>query len=216
MTALLWILAVALIVVGIAGTILPALPGTILVFAGILLGAWIDGFARIPVWLVVVFGALTALAWAVDYFAAIAGAKRVGASRLALVGAAIGTLAGIFTGLWGLLFMPLVGAAIGEFIAQRDWSRAGKVGIATWIGLLLGTAVKVAIVFAMVGAFVIRARALTRTRSAATSRAPCRAPSSPPADAASAATARARRAATAATRRAAASPGGSAGTRGSR
>ena len=154
MTALLWILAVALIVVGIAGTILPALPGTILVFAGILLGAWIEGFARIPVWLVVVFGALTALAWAVDYFAAVAGAKRVGASRLALVGAAIGTLAGIFTGLWGLLFMPLVGAAIGEFIAQRDWSRAGKVGIATWIGLLLGTAVKVAIVFAMVGAFV--------------------------------------------------------------
>jgi uncharacterized protein len=155
MTALLWILAVALIVVGIAGTILPALPGTILVFAGILLGAWIDGFARIPVWLVVVFGALTALAWTVDYFAAVAGAKKVGASRLALIGAAIGTLAGIFTGLWGLLFMPLVGAAVGEFIAQRDWNRAGKVGLATWIGLLLGTAVKVAIVFAMVGAFVV-------------------------------------------------------------
>lgn len=155
MTALLWIIAVALIVVGIAGTILPALPGTILVFAGILLGAWIDGFARIPVWLVVVFGALTALSWAVDYFAAIAGAKRVGASRLALVGAAIGTLVGIFTGLWGLLFMPLVGAAIGEFVAQRDWNRAGKVGLATWFGLLLGTAAKVAIVFAMVGAFVV-------------------------------------------------------------
>jgi len=155
MTILVWILAVALIVVGIAGTVLPALPGTILVFAGILLAAWIDDFLRIPVWLVVVFGVLTALAWAVDYFAAIAGAKRVGASRLALIGAAIGTVAGIFTGLWGLLFMPLVGAAIGEFIAQRDWNRAVKVGIATWIGLLLGTAVKVAIVFAMVGAFVV-------------------------------------------------------------
>ena len=155
MTVLLWLVVVALIVAGIAGTILPALPGTILVFAGILLGAWIDGFTRIPVWLLVAFGVLTALAWAVDYFAAIAGAKRVGASRLALIGAAIGTLAGIFTGLWGLLFMPLVGAAIGELIAQRDLRRAGKVGIATWIGLLLGTAVKVAIVFAMVGAFVV-------------------------------------------------------------
>ena len=155
MTVLLWLVVVALIVAGIAGTILPALPGTILVFAGILLGAWIDGFTRIPVWLLVVFGVLTALAWAVDYFAAIAGAKRVGASRLALIGAAIGTLAGIFTGLWGLLFMPLAGAAIGEFIAQRDMRRAGKVGIATWIGLLLGTAVKVAIVFAMVGAFIV-------------------------------------------------------------
>jgi uncharacterized protein len=154
MSVLLWILAVALIVVGVAGTVLPALPGVILVFAGIVLAAWIDGFARIPVWLVVVFGLLTALAWAVDYFAAAAGAKKAGASRLALVGALIGTLAGIVTGLWGLVFMPLVGAALGEYIAQRDLRRAGKVGLATWIGLLAGTAAKVAIVFAMVGVFV--------------------------------------------------------------
>jgi len=155
MTLLLWCLAVALIALGVAGTILPALPGAIFVFAGIALAAWIDGFARIPVWLLVVFGLLTALAWAVDYFAAVAGAKKAGASPLALVGAAIGTLAGIFTGLWGLLFMPLAGAAIGEYVARRDLSRAGRVGVATWLGLLLGTAIKVAIVFAMVGAFVV-------------------------------------------------------------
>jgi len=155
MSVLLWILAVALILVGIAGTVLPVLPGAILVFAGILLAAWIDGFTRIPVWLVVILGAFTAIAWAVDYLAAVAGAKKAGASKLALIGAAIGTLAGIFTGLWGLLFMPLAGAAIGEFIAQRDLPRAGKVGVATWIGLLIGTAVKVAIVFAMVGVFVV-------------------------------------------------------------
>ncbi len=155
MTLLLWCLAVALIALGVAGTILPALPGAIFVFAGIALAAWIDGFARIPVWLLVVFGLLTALAWAVDYFAALAGAKKAGASPLALVGAAIGTLAGIFTGLWGLLFMPLAGAAIGEYVARRDLSRAGRVGVATWLGLLIGTAIKVAIVFAMVGAFVV-------------------------------------------------------------
>ena len=155
MTLLLWCLAVALIALGVAGTILPALPGAIFVFAGIALAAWIDGFARIPVWLLVVFGLLTALAWAVDYFAAVAGAKKAGASPLALVGAAIGTLAGIFTGLWGLLFMPLAGAAIGEYVARRDLSRAGRVGVATWLGLLIGTAIKVAIVFAMVGAFVV-------------------------------------------------------------
>lgn len=155
MTALLWAVAIVLIAVGVVGTVLPGLPGTILVFAGMVLAAWIDDFARIPVWLIVVFGVMTALAWSVDYFAATAGAKKAGASGLALVGAAIGTLLGIFTGLWGLLFMPLVGAAIGEFIAQRDLARAGKVGIATWLGLLLGTAVKVAIVFAMVGAFLV-------------------------------------------------------------
>ncbi len=155
MTVVLWIAAIALIVVGVAGTVLPALPGPILVFGGIALAAWIDDFARIPAWLLVVLGVLTAIAWAVDYIAAAAGAKRAGASRHAIIGAAIGTLAGIFSGLWGLLFMPLVGAAIGEYLAQRDVRRAGTVGIATWIGLLLGTAAKVAIVFAMVGIFVV-------------------------------------------------------------
>ena len=155
MTVVLWIVAVLLIAVGVAGTILPAIPGVTLVFLGMLLGAWIDDFARIPVWLVVVFGVLTAVAWAVDYFAAAAGAKKAGASKLAVIGAMIGTVAGIFTGLVGLLFMPLVGAAIGEFIAQRDLRRAGTVGVATWLGLLVGTAVKVAIVFAMIGAFVV-------------------------------------------------------------
>ena len=155
MTALLWVLAVALIVIGIAGTILPALPGAILVFGGIVLAAWIDDFTRIPVWLLAILAVLTALAWIVDYVAAAAGAKKAGASRHAIAGAMIGTVLGIFTGLWGLLFMPLLGAAIGEFIAQRDLRRAGKVGIATWLGLLLGTAAKVAIVFAMVGVFIV-------------------------------------------------------------
>jgi uncharacterized protein YqgC (DUF456 family) len=143
-----------LIVIGAAGTVLPVLPGATLVFAGIALAAWIDDFARIPVWVLLVLAVLTALAWIVDFAAAALGAKRAGASTLALFGAFVGTLAGIFSGLWGLLFMPLAGAAIGEYIAQRDLRRAGKVGIATWIGLLLGTAAKVAIVFAMIGIFV--------------------------------------------------------------
>jgi hypothetical protein len=90
----------------------------------------------------------------VDFVAAALGAQRAGASRLALLGAAFGTFAGVFTGLWGLLFMPLVGAAAGEYLAQRDLRRAGRVGVATWIGVLLGTAAKVAIVFAMIGVFV--------------------------------------------------------------
>ena len=154
MTAILWAVAVALILIGAAGTVLPALPGATLVFGGIVLAAWIDGFARIPVWLIVVLGVLTAMAWIVDYVAAALGAKRAGASKLAVFGAVAGTLAGIFTGLWGLLFMPLAGAAIGEYVAQRDLRRAGKVGVATWMGLLLGTAAKVAIVFAMIGIFV--------------------------------------------------------------
>ena len=155
MTILLWLAVAALILVGLAGTILPALPGAVFVFAGIALGAWIDDFTRVPLWLVVVCAVLTVLAWMVDYVAAAAGAKRAGASRLALVGAMIGTVAGVFTGFVGLLFLPLVGAALGEYVAQRDALVAGKVGVATWLGLLIGTAVKVAIAFAMVGAFLV-------------------------------------------------------------
>jgi len=155
MTVVLWVAAIALIAIGVAGTILPAIPGVTLVFLGMLLAAWIDDFARIPLWLVVIFAILTAVAWAIDYLAAAAGAKRAGASKLAVLGAMIGTVAGIFMGFVGLLFMPLVGAAVGEYIAQRDLRRASNVGVATWLGLLVGTAVKVAIVFAMIGAFVV-------------------------------------------------------------
>jgi len=153
-TIVLWIVAIVLIAVGVAGTVVPAVPGVTLAFAGMVLGAWIDDFARVPVWVLVVLGLLTALTWIVDFAAAALGAKRVGASGRAIAGAAVGTLAGVFTGLWGLVFMPLVGAAIGEYSAQRDLRRAGKVGVATWLGLLLGTAVKIAIVFTMVGIFV--------------------------------------------------------------
>jgi len=153
-TALLWGAAIALILVGVAGTVLPALPGAVLVFGGIVLAAWIDDFARVPMWVLLLLAMLTVIAWAVDYAAAALGAQRAGASRLAMAGAIVGTVAGIFSGLWGLLFMPLVGAAIGEYVAQRDLRRAGRVSIATWIGLLLGTAAKVAIVFAMIGIFV--------------------------------------------------------------
>jgi uncharacterized protein len=155
MTAALWVAAVLLILVGIAGTVLPALPGVPLIFGGVLLAAWIDDFQRIGVATVVVLAVLTVLGIIIDYVAAALSAKRVGASRQGIIGAAIGTLAGIFTGLWGLLFMPLAGAALGEFIAHKDMFRAGRVGAATWVGLLVGTAIKLAIAFTMVGVFVV-------------------------------------------------------------
>ena len=154
MQPLLWVLAIAMIVLGVIGTVLPALPGAVLVFAGIALAAWIDDFTRIGMPTLAVLGLMTVVAWATDFAAAALGAKRVGASWMAIAGATLGTVAGVFTGFVGLLFLPLAGAAIGEFLAQRDLARAGKVGIATWLGLLIGTAVKVALVFAMLGVFV--------------------------------------------------------------
>ena len=154
MTTTLWIIAVLLIVLGFAGTVLPALPGVPLIFGGVLLAAWIGDFQRISVFTVVVLAILAVLGIVIDYIAAAISAKRAGASRQGIIGAAIGTVAGVFTGLWGLVFMPLMGAAIGEFIAHKDALRAGKVGAATWFGLLVGTAIKLAIAFTMVGVFI--------------------------------------------------------------
>jgi uncharacterized protein YqgC (DUF456 family) len=149
-----WVLSVALIAAGLAGTVLPALPGTALVLAGIALGAWIDDFTRVGPWALGAVAAMAVLAWVLDYVAALLGARRAGASRQALVGAALGTVVGLFMGLVGVLFMPLVGAAAGEYLAQRDQHKALKVGVATWLGLLAGLLAKVVLAFMMIGVFI--------------------------------------------------------------
>lgn len=152
---LLWVLAVALILLGLAGTVLPALPGTAFVLAGIVLAAWIDDFTRIGVVTISIVAVLAVIAWVLDYVAGLLGAKKAGASRQAIVGAALGTVAGLFMGLVGVLFMPLVGAAIGEYLARRDERQAVQVGVATWLGIMAGMLAKVIIAFMMVGLFVV-------------------------------------------------------------
>jgi uncharacterized protein YqgC (DUF456 family) len=150
---LLWILSCALIALGLAGIVLPALPGTILVLGGIVLGAWIDDFTRVGWVAITAVAVLAVLAWLMDYVAALLGAKRAGASRQAIIGAAIGTVAGVFMGLVGVLFMPLVGAAIGEFLARRNHGMALRVGIATWLGLIAGMLAKFVLAFMMIGIY---------------------------------------------------------------
>src|SRR3954470_16316786 len=108
MDAALWVLAVAMIVIGLAGTVLPVLPGVALIFGGIVVAAWIDDFTRISPWTVVALGVLASIALAVDYLGAVHGAKRVGASRLAIIAAAIGVVAGIFGGLIGVVLFPFL------------------------------------------------------------------------------------------------------------
>ncbi|MBL8477770.1 MAG: DUF456 domain-containing protein [Sterolibacteriaceae bacterium] len=151
---LLWILCAALILAGLAGTVLPVLPGTLLVWGGIVLGAWIDDFTRVGVTTLAVATVLAVLAWGLDYVVGLMGAKKAGASKLALLGAAAGTVVGLFMGLVGVLFMPLVGAAAGEYLAQKDQARAVKVGVATWVGIMVGLIAKVVLSFIMVGIFL--------------------------------------------------------------
>ena len=117
-----WFGAIVLIVLGFAGTIVPAIPGLPMIAAG--------------GWLIV---------------AQTAGAQRAGASKAGIVGSIVGTVVGIPMGLFGIFVMPLVGAAVGEFWAKRDLMHAGRVGVATWVGMIVGTAVKVALAFTMTG-----------------------------------------------------------------
>jgi uncharacterized protein len=141
--------------VGFAGIIFPALPGTVLIFVGLLIVASADGFDRVGMWPLILIGVIGVLSYAVDFVAAALGAKGVGASPRAVVGAALGTLLGLPLGLPGVIFGPLAGALIGEWSAHRDWRRAGRVGMAAWIGFLIGTAVKVALAFSMVAIFLL-------------------------------------------------------------
>ncbi len=152
---LLWALSALLIVVGVAGTVLPALPGTAFVLGGIVLGAWIDDFTRVPVWVVVLCTVLAVLAWVLDYVAGLMGARRAGASKQALIGAAVGTVVGLFMGIVGVLFMPLVGAAVGEYLARKDERQALQVGVATWLGIMAGLLAKVVLACMMVGIFLV-------------------------------------------------------------
>ena len=154
MPVLLWVLAVILIVVGVVGIVMPALPGTILIFAGLLLAAWADHFTRVGVVTLVVIGVLAALSYGVDFAAAAVGAKTLGASRRAMAGAALGTLAGLVFGLPGIIIGPFLGAVLGELTLHRDWKRVGRAGVSAWIGFAIGTAIKVGLAFAMIGIFV--------------------------------------------------------------
>jgi uncharacterized protein YqgC (DUF456 family) len=152
------VVAAILILVGLAGIVLPALPGLPLVFAGMLLAAWAGGFQQIGATTLVILGVLTLLSLGVDLWAAAMGARRVGASRLALIGAVIGTVGGIFLGPIGLFAGPFVGALGGELLHGRKLGLAGmgqatRVGFGTWMGIALGIALKLMLAMAMLGLF---------------------------------------------------------------
>ena len=152
---ILYLLAGVLVVVGIAGIVLPALPGVPLVFAGLLAAAWADDFTRIGWPTLLVLGVLTVISLVVDVLSTTLGAQKLGASRLALIGSVVGTVAGLFFMPWGLFIGPFVGALVGEYLHGRELGKATKVGIGTWLGIVLGVALKLGLAVAMLGVFVI-------------------------------------------------------------
>lgn len=149
-----WILSLCLIAIGLVGTVLPALPGSPLIFAGVFLIAWWQDFETIGWITLTILGILSILSIIVDLVASALGAKRVGASSWAIWGSFIGSIVGIFFGLAGLLIGPFIGAFAGELAAQQNMPKAASVGFATWLGMLVGTVIKVGIAASMLGIFV--------------------------------------------------------------
>lgn len=151
MDAFLYVLAAALIVGGIAGSILPILPGVPMIFGGIWLAAAVDEYRHLGWGWLVAIGIVGAVGIALDFVSASLGAKRIGASPRALWGAGIGTTVGMFFGIPGLLIGPFAGAVIGELWSGTSILRSAHVGIGTWIGMLVGILAKVVISFLMIG-----------------------------------------------------------------
>jgi uncharacterized protein YqgC (DUF456 family) len=151
---LLWTLGVALVAVGLVGIVMPALPGHLLIFAGLVIGAWADGFTRVGFWTLALIGVVALASYGIDFAATALGTRRLGATPRAMTGAVLGTLFGLFFGLPGLIIGPFAGAVIGELTATRDLARASKAGVAAWIGFAIGTAVKVGLAFLMVAIFL--------------------------------------------------------------
>jgi uncharacterized protein YqgC (DUF456 family) len=153
-TLLLWIAAVLLIAGGIAGLVLPALPGPILLFGGLWMAAWAEGFAFVGMKTLIFLGVLAVLAHVADFVAGAFGARRSGASPRAVWGATVGAIVGIFFGLPGFVLGPFAGAVVGELSTRRDLIAAGRAGWGATVGLALGLAAKLALGFTMVIVFL--------------------------------------------------------------
>ena len=152
---LLWVLAFALILVGLIGTLLPVMPGALLVFLGMFAGAWADDFRRVGWAALGVLAILTVLFYVLDFLAGAYGARRLGASRWGVVGAVLGAVVGVFFGFVGVVVGPFVGAVVGELLARRGLLEASRAGAGAWIGLVLSVAARLALIFAMLGIFVV-------------------------------------------------------------
>lgn len=152
---LLWIAAVLLVLAGMAGLVFPVLPGALLIFGGLFIAAWVEGFRHIGSGTLTVLGIMAALMYIVDFIASAFGAKRFGASSRAIIGATVGAIVGLFFGIVGVLLGPFIGAVIGEFSSRPDLRAAGRAGVGATLGLALGAAAKLALAFTMLGIFIV-------------------------------------------------------------
>lgn len=150
-----WVLAWLLVVIGLAGALLPALPGTPVILAGLVLMAWLNDFIRVGFSTLAALTALTLLSVVIDFLATAEGARRFGAGRAAILGATLGLLVGIFFGLPGMLLGPFVGAVVGHRLGEAELDASVRAGVGASIGVLVGTVAKVVISVVMLVWFAL-------------------------------------------------------------
>ena len=149
------ILALLVMCVGLAGSILPGLPSTPLVLVGAVGHKLYFGPTGVAWWALVVLGAFTTVSLVVDYAASVYGAKKLGATWRGAVGAIMGGLIGLFFGLPGILIGPFAGAMLFEMAGGREWREASRAGVGATLGLLAGALGKLACCVAMMVLFVV-------------------------------------------------------------
>ena len=154
---LVWVVTIVLLVVGFLGTFLPALPGAPLIFIGALVYAIFDHFTHISVGTLLILGFLTVFVVAMDYASHAISTKVAGASKLATTLAIVGAIVGVFTGLWGVIVFPFIGAVAGELIIGKNIKQSLKAGTAAFLGFLGGTLLKVIVAAIMIGIFLVAA-----------------------------------------------------------
>lgn len=141
MDILLLILGILCLIAGLAGCILPMIPGPPVAYAGLLLLHFTDkvqfGTAQLLAWLSVVV-----LLQVLDYFIPMLGSKYSGGSRWGTRGCLIGTVAGLLFMPWGIILGPFLGAFFGELLGGRGTGEAFKSGFGSLLGFLLGTVLK--------------------------------------------------------------------------
>lgn len=152
---ILWIIGAILTAIGLAGLLLPIVPGAPLLFLGLLFGAWAEDFRYVGIWTLLILAGMAVLTYVVEFIASILGVKKYGGSRRAMAGATLGGIVGLFLGVPGILLGPFVGAVIGELSLQRSLDQASRAGFGTVVGLAIGVAGKLAIGIAMIGLFLL-------------------------------------------------------------
>lgn len=143
MDIVLLVLASVLLLVGLAGSVLPVIPGPPLSFAGLLLLEW-SGFADLSLRYLVVWGAVTLLVTILDYFLPVWMTRRFGGSRAATIGSGLGLVVGIFVfPPWGMILFPFLGALAGELVNNReDTNKALRVAFGSFVAFIAGTGAK--------------------------------------------------------------------------